>query len=125
MLILSRALMGIAGATLAPSTLSLIFNMFLDPKQRAVAIGVWISSFSAGGAIGPVLGGILLEYFWWGSVFLMALPVMALLLVLGPRVLPEFRDPEARRLDLLSAGMSLTAILALIYGLKVIAQNGF
>src|SRR5919108_728155 len=79
MLILSRALMGIAGATLAPSTLSLIFNMFLDPKQRAVAIGVWISSFSAGGAIGPVVGGILLEYFWWGSVFLMALPVMALL----------------------------------------------
>lgn len=125
MLIVSRALMGIAGATLAPSTLSLIFNMFLDPKQRAVAIGVWISSFSAGGAIGPVLGGILLEYFWWGSVFLMALPVMALLLVLGPRVLPEFRDPEARGLDLLSAGMSLAAVLALIYGLKVIAQDGF
>jgi DHA2 family multidrug resistance protein-like MFS transporter len=125
MLIVSRALMGIAGATLAPSTLSLIFNMFPDPKQRAVAIGVWISSFSAGGAIGPVLGGVLLEYFWWGSVFLMALPVMALLLVLGPRVLPEFRDPEARHLDLLSAGMSLTAVLALIYGLKVIAQDGF
>jgi DHA2 family multidrug resistance protein-like MFS transporter len=125
MLILSRALMGIAGATLAPSTLSLIFNMFLDPKQRAVAIGVWISSFSAGGAIGPVIGGVLLEYFWWGSVFLMALPVMALLLILGPRVLPEFRDPEARRLDLLSAGMSLIAILAMIYGLKIIAQDGF
>jgi DHA2 family multidrug resistance protein-like MFS transporter len=125
MLILSRALMGLAGATLAPSTLSLIFNMFLDPRQRAVAIGVWISSFSAGGAIGPVLGGILLEYFWWGSVFLMALPVMALLLLLGPRVLPEFRDPEARRMDLLSAGMSLLAILAMIYGLKVIAQEGF
>ena len=125
MLILSRALMGIAGATLAPSTLSLIFNMFLDPKQRAVAIGVWISSFSAGGAIGPVIGGVLLEYFWWGSVFLMALPVMALLLLLGPRVLPEFRDPEARRLDLLSAGMSLTAVLALIFGLKAIAQDGF
>lgn len=124
MLILSRALMGIAGATLAPSTLSLIFNMFLDPKQRATAIGVWISSFSAGGAIGPVLGGVLLEYFWWGSVFLMALPVMALLLVLGPRVLPEYRDPEARRLDLISAGMSLTAVLAVIYGLKVIAQEG-
>ena len=125
MLILSRALMGIAGATLAPSTLSLIFNMFLDPRQRAVAIGVWISSFSAGGAIGPVLGGVLLEYFWWGSVFLLALPVMALLLLLGPRVLPEFRDPEARRLDLLSAAMSLAAVLALIFGLKVVAQDGF
>ena len=124
MLILSRALMGIAGATLAPSTLSLIFNMFPDPRQRATAIGVWISSFSAGGAIGPVLGGVLLAYFWWGSVFLMALPVMALLLVLGPRVLPEYRDPEARRLDLISAGMSLISILSMIYGLKVIAQDG-
>jgi DHA2 family multidrug resistance protein-like MFS transporter len=125
MLIASRALMGVAGATLAPSTLSLIFNMFPDPRQRSVAIGVWISAFSAGGAIGPVLGGILLEYFWWGSVFLMALPVMALLLVLGPRVLPEFRDPEARRLDLRSAAMSLAAILAVIYGLKQTAQDGF
>lgn len=125
MLIVSRGQMGIAGATLAPSTLSLIFNMFLDPRQRSAAIGVWISSFSAGGAIGPVLGGVLLEYFWWGSVFLLALPVMGLLLVLGPRVLPEFRDPEARRLDLRSAGMSLTAVLAVIYGLKEIAQDGF
>src|SRR5437763_4990494 len=79
MLILSRALMGIAGATLGPSTLSLIFNMFLDPKQRSIAIGVWMSAFSAGSAIGPVLGGVLLEYFWWGSVFLLALPDMALL----------------------------------------------
>ena len=93
MLILSRALLGIAGATLAPSTLSLIFSMFQDPRQRAVAIGVWISAFSAGSAIGPVLGGVLLENFWWGSVFLLALPVMALLLVLGPIVLPEYRDP--------------------------------
>ncbi|MGH2674507.1 MAG: MFS transporter, partial [Actinomycetota bacterium] len=125
MLIVSRALMGVAGATLAPSTLSLIFNMFLDPKQRSVAIGVWIASFSAGGAIGPVLGGLLLEHFWWGSVFLLALPVMAVLLILGPRVLPEFRDPEAGRLDLVSAGLSLAALLAVIYGLKQIAQDGF
>ena len=94
MLIASRALLGIAGATLAPSTLSLIFNMFLDPRQRSIAIGVWIAGFSAGGAIGPVLGGVLLEHFWWGSVFLLAVPVMALLLVLGPRLLPEYRDPE-------------------------------
>lgn len=124
MLILLRALMGIAGATLAPSTLSLIFNMFLDPQQRAAAIGVWISAFSAGSAIGPVLGGLLLEYFWWGSVFLLAIPVMALLLVLGPRVLPEFRNPDAGRLDLPSAATSLLAILAIIYGLKEIAQYG-
>jgi DHA2 family multidrug resistance protein-like MFS transporter len=125
MLIVSRALMGVAGATLGPSTLSLIFNMFRDPKERAVAIGIWISAFSAGSAIGPVLGGVLLEFFWWGSVFLLALPVMALLLVLGPRVLPEFRDPNAGRLDILSAVMSLVAVLAMIYGLKETAQDGF
>jgi DHA2 family multidrug resistance protein-like MFS transporter len=124
MLILSRALLGIAGATLAPSTLSLIFSMFQDPRQRAVAIGVWISAFSAGSAIGPVLGGILLENFWWGSVFLLALPVMALLLVLGPIVLPEYRDENAGRLDLISAVMSLVAVLSLIFGLKQIAQDG-
>ena len=125
MLILSRALLGIAGATLAPSTLSLIFSMFQDPKQRAVAIGVWISAFSAGSAIGPVLGGILLEYFWWGSVFLLSLPVMGLLLVLGPIVLPEFKDPNAGRLDIASAVMSLVAVLSVIFGLKQIAQDGF
>ena len=124
MLIASRALMGVAGATLAPSTLSLIFNMFEDPKQRSIAIGWWIASFSAGSAIGPLAGGVLLEYFWWGSVFLLALPVMALLLVLGPRVLPEYRDPGAGRLDLRSAGMSLMAVLAVIFGLKEIAQDG-
>ena len=125
MLILSRALLGIAGATLAPSTLSLIFAMFEDPRQRTVAIGVWISAFSAGSAIGPVLGGVMLEHFWWGSVFLLALPVMGLLLVLGPVVLPEYRDPEAGRLDLASAGMSLVAVLTVIFGLKEIAQGGF
>ncbi len=124
MLIASRALLGIAGATLAPSTLSLIRNMFLNAKQRTVAVGVWVSGFSTGGAIGPLLGGLLLEYFWWGSVFLVAVPVMALLLVLGPRLLPEFRDPEAGRLDLVSAALSLAAVLAVIYGLKQIAQNG-
>ena len=125
MLIAGRALMGLAGATLAPSTLSLIFNMFRDPRERSVAIGLWISAFSAGGAVGPVLGGALLEFFWWGSVFLLALPVMALLLVLGPRVLPEFRDPNAGRLDPLSAAMSLVAVLAVVYGLKETAQDGF
>jgi DHA2 family multidrug resistance protein-like MFS transporter len=103
----------------------LIFNMFRDQRQRSAAIGIWITSFSVGGAIGPVFGGVLLEYFWWGSVFLLALPVMALLLVLGPRLLPEYRDPQAGRLDLRSAGMSLAAVLAVIYGLKQIVQDGF
>ena len=124
MLIASRALLGIAGATLAPSTLSLIFAMFQDPGQRTRAVAVWISAFSAGGAIGPVLGGIMLEHFWWGSVFLLALPVMALLLILGPIVLPEYKDPDAGRLDLWSAAMSLVAILSVIFGLKQIAQDG-
>jgi DHA2 family multidrug resistance protein-like MFS transporter len=124
MLIASRALLGIAGATIAPSTLSLIFAMFEDPKQRATAIGVWVSAFSAGSAVGPVLGGILLEHFWWGSVFLLAVPVMALLLLLGPRVLPEYRAPDAGRLDLIGSAMSLVAVLSLILGLKLIAQDG-
>ncbi len=125
MLILSRALLGIAGATLAPGTLSLIFHMFSDPRERSIAVGVWIGSFSAGSAVGPVLGGIMLEFFWWGSVFLLALPVMGALLILGPRVLPEYKDPDAGRLDPLSAGMSIAALLAIIFGLKEIAQEGF
>jgi MFS transporter, DHA2 family, multidrug resistance protein len=124
MLIAARALLGVAGATLAPSTLSLIRNMFADPRQRTVAIGVWISSFSAGGAIGPLAGGVLLEWFWWGSVFLLGVPVMALLLVVGPLLLPESRDPQAGRLDLPSAGLSLGAVLLVIYGLKRVALDG-
>jgi DHA2 family multidrug resistance protein-like MFS transporter len=98
--------------------------MFPDPRQRQVAIGFWIGAFSAGAAIGPVLGGLVLELFWWGSAFLLALPVMVALLLLGPRVLPEFRDPAAGRLDLPSAAMSVAAVLAVIYGLKEIAQDG-
>jgi DHA2 family multidrug resistance protein-like MFS transporter len=124
MLILSRALLGVAGATIAPSTLSLIFAMFEDPKERSTAVGVWVSAFSAGGVVGPILGGILLAQFWWGSVFLLAVPVMAALLLLGPRLLPEYRDPAAGRLDLVSVVLSLVAILSLIFGLKQVAQDG-
>jgi MFS transporter, DHA2 family, multidrug resistance protein len=124
MLIATRAVLGIAGATLAPSTLSLIRNMFLDPKQRTVAIGVWISSYSVGGAIGPLLGGALLQHFWWGSVFLLAVPVMLVLLMLGPVLLPEYREAVRRPLDLWSAVLSLLAVLPAIYGIKHIAQDG-
>jgi len=124
MLIATRALLGIAGATLAPSTLSLIRNMFLDPHERTIAIGVWVTSYSLGGAIGPLLGGVLLQYFWWGSVFLIGVPVMLLLLALGPVLLPEFRDPNAGRLDVFSAALSLAAVLLVIYGLKRIAEDG-
>ncbi len=124
MLIATRAVLGIAGATIAPSTLSLIRNMFLDPRQRSVAIGFWITSYSAGAVVGPLVGGVLLEHFWWGSVFLSGVPVMALLLVLGLHVLPEFRDPRAGRPDLLSVALSLAAVLAVIFGLKQVAQDG-
>jgi MFS transporter, DHA2 family, multidrug resistance protein len=123
MLLVSRALLGIAGATLAPSTLSLISNMFRDDRQRQFAIGVWVTSFSVGGAVGPLVGGVLLEHFWWGSVFLVAVPVMALLLALGPRLLPEYRDPNPGRFDVPSASMSLLAVLAVIYGVKRAAQG--
>ncbi|TCR64847.1 MFS transporter [Bosea sp. BK604] len=124
LLIAARAVLGVAGATLAPSTLSLIRNMFLDPRERTVAIGIWIASFSAGGAIGPLVGGAMLEHFWWGSVFLINVPVMVLLLALGPFLLPEFKDPDAGKLDLPSAALSLAAVLAVIYGLKHVAVDG-
>jgi len=123
MLIAARAVLGVAGATLAPSTLSLIRNMFVDPKQRTMAISVWITSYSVGGAIGPLLGGVLLNHFWWGSVFLIGVPVMLLLLIAGPVLLPEFRDPTPRPIDVVSAGMSLATVLLVIYGVKRIAQG--
>jgi DHA2 family multidrug resistance protein-like MFS transporter len=125
MLIVARALLGVAGGTLAPATLSLIRNMFHDPQQRTRALGVWVTSYSAGAVIGPPIGGVLLEFFWWGSVFLLAVPVMVLLLLLGPVLLPEFRAPAARRPDLRSAALSLAGVLAVIYGLKQAAQDGF
>ena len=124
MLIATRALLGVAGATIAPSTMSLIRNMFLHPRQRTTAISIWIMSFSLGGAIGPLVGGFLLQHFWWGSVFLISVPVMALLLIVGPILLPEYRDPNAGKPDLTSAALSLAAVLATIYGLKRIAQDG-
>ncbi len=124
LLIAARALLGVAGATLMPSTMSLIRNMFLDARQRTAAIGIWVSGFSVGSAIGPLVGGLLLEYFWWGSVFLLGVPVMVVLLISGPILLPEHRDPNPGRFDLLSAAMSLTAVLLIIYGLKQVAENG-
>jgi MFS transporter, DHA2 family, multidrug resistance protein len=125
MLIAMRALLGVAGATLAPSTLSLIRNMFHDEHQRQFAIGVWIASFSVGGAIGPLVGGVVLQWFGWGAAFLVAVPVMVLLLLLGPSLLPEYKDPNAGRLDLASVALSLGAVLPTIYGLKHLAAHGF
>lgn len=124
MLIFSRAVLGVAAATLAPSTLSLIRNMFLDARQRTMAIGIWVGCFSAGSALGPVIGGILLEHFWWGSVFLLAVPMMLLLLVLVPLLLPEFRDPNAGSLDIRSSVLATITVLAMIYGIKHVAVYG-
>lgn len=124
MLIAARAILGVAGATLMPSTLALISNMFSQPRQRTVAISIWISCFMSGMALGPVIGGLLLEAFWWGSVFLVAVPVMALLLTAGRVLLPEYRTTQTGRLDLFSVVLSLAAILSLVYGLKQVAAYG-
>ena len=123
MLIVMRALLVIADATLAPSTLSLIRNMFLGERERQFAIGVWIASFSLGSAIGPLGGGVLLQYFALVAVFLPAVPVMVLLLVLGPALLPEYRDPNPGRIDLPSVVMSLTSVLTMVYGLKQVIEH--
>ena len=123
-LIAARAALGLAGATLAPSTLALIRTMFPDPKQRSAATSVWVLAFLTGAAVGPIVGGLLLQTFWWGSVFLLGLPVMAVLLVAGPLLLPEYRDASAARVDVLSAATSLAAVLAVVYGLKEIAVGG-
>ena len=123
-LIIARAALGIAGATLAPSTLSLITSMFRDERQRTFAISIWITSFSVGAIIGPVVGGVLIEWFWWGAVFLAGVPVMLLLLVLGPFLLPEYKDPSPGRIDLASAALSLVAVLSLIWGIKHGAEYG-
>jgi DHA2 family multidrug resistance protein-like MFS transporter len=125
MMIAARALMGMAAATLAPSTLSMISTLFPHPQDRQKAIGIWIASFSSGGALGPVIGGVLLEYFWWGSVFLINLPIMFLLLVLGPMLLPEARDRNAPRPDLPSAAGLLLTVLALVYAIKQMAAHGW
>jgi len=124
MLIGARALLGIAGATLMPSTLALISNMFTDPGQRGTAIAVWMSCFMGGMVIGPVVGGVILEFAWWGAVFLLAVPVMLLLLATAPKLLPEYRDASAGRLDPASVGLSLAAILPFVFGLKEIAKEG-
>jgi len=124
MLIATRALLGVAGAALVPSTLSLLRTLFEDDAERTKAIGVWGASFAVGAAIGPLVGGVLLEHFWWGAVFLVGVPIMVALLIAGPMLLPEFRDPAAGRPDLTSAALSIAAVLALIYALKQVVQDG-
>lgn len=124
MLIAARALQGVAGATLVPCAMALLFTMFTDERQQGTALGVIMGCFAVGAALGPVLGGVLLESFWWGSVFLINVPVMAVVLVAAPRLLPEYRAPDAGRLDLASVALSLVGMLGVIYAIKRGAQDG-
>ncbi|MEU6016029.1 MFS transporter [Streptomyces sp. NPDC047515] len=125
MLIAARALLGIGGATLMPSTMGLVRNMFRDERQRGRAIGIWSGAMAGGIALGSVLSGVMLEHFWWGSVFLINVPAMLLLLVLVPMLVPEFKDPNPGRFDFLSVPLSMGAVLPVIYGVKESAAHGF
>ncbi|WP_330459975.1 MFS transporter [Streptomyces sp. NBC_00820] len=124
-LIAARAILGIGGATLMPSTMALLRTMFTDPGQRAKAIGLWSGVMTGGIALGSVMSGVLVEHFWWGSVFLVNLPAMALLLVLGPFLLPESKNPSPGRFDWPSVPLSMAAVLPVVYGLKEIPSEGW
>jgi DHA2 family multidrug resistance protein-like MFS transporter len=125
MLIASRALLGVAGAAVTPSVLALVTGMFTDQKQRSRALAIYLTYFMGGATLGPLVGGMLLEYFWWGSVFLVAVPGIVLLLVFGPSLLPDQKAPQAGKLDQVSVVLSLAAILPFVYGLKELARHGW
>ncbi|MGM7643734.1 MFS transporter [Nocardia sp. JW2] len=124
-LIAARVLMGIGGATLLPSSLALISTLFPDARRRATAIGIWTAFFAGGSAVGPIIGGLLLHHFWWGSVFLINIPVLAILLLFGPFLLPEHRSTTLGPIDLPSVALSIGGILPVVYGIKHIAADGF
>lgn len=124
MLLVARALLGIGGATIAPSTLSLIRNMFHDPTQRKEAIGLWTAGFAGGAAVGPVIGGVLLEHFWWGSVFLINIPIMVVLFVAAPLLVPEFKDTDPGRFDPISVVLAISSMLSIVFAIKHSAQEG-
>jgi MFS transporter, DHA2 family, multidrug resistance protein len=118
MLIVARVLQGVAGATLMPSTLSMIRNIFPDAVERRRAIALWAATSSAGAALGPLVGGVLLEHGSWGLVFLINIPLMALLVVAGSILLPESRNPHGHPIDLASAGLSMAAIVPITFAIK-------
>jgi DHA2 family multidrug resistance protein-like MFS transporter len=124
LLIIARAILGISGATIMPSTLAIVRNIFSDPAMRTRAIAVWAAGATAGAAVGPIVGGVLLEHFHWGSVFLINVPIMVLVLVGGLLLLPESKDPRAARIDLVSALLSFVAIVAVVYAIKHVFASG-
>ncbi|SEB86077.1 MFS transporter [Microbacterium hydrocarbonoxydans] len=124
LLIAARALLGLFGAMLMPSTLSLLRSIFRNRDQRRLAIAVWASAFSAGSALGPIVGGFLLEHFAWGAVFLVAVPVLIPLLVAAPLLVPESRDPNPGRIDLVSIVLSMAAMIPVVYAIKSLAVDG-
>jgi MFS transporter, DHA2 family, multidrug resistance protein len=123
-LIAGRAGLGLFGAMLMPSTLSLIRNIFPDPNRRRLAVAIWAAGFSGGAALGPIAGGWLVEHFWWGAVLLVAVPIMVPLLMLGPFFIPESRDPNPGRPDALSILLSMLAMVPAVYGIKELATEG-
>jgi len=124
MLIAARVLQGVAGAGLMPSTLALLRTVFTDDGQRMRAVGIWSASGAAGAAMGPTVAGVLLEHFYWGSVLLVNLPVVALIVVVGAWVLPEARSETRHPVDLQSVGYSTAGILGVVYGITELAHSG-
>ncbi|MGY1552551.1 MFS transporter [Microbacterium sp. A588] len=124
LLIVARVMLGFFGAMLMPSTLSLLRSIFQNRDQRRMAIAVWASAFSAGAALGPIVGGILLEHFAWGSVFLIAVPVLIPLLICAPLLVPESRDPAPGKIDPISILLSLGTMIPIVYAIKSFAVDG-
>ena len=125
LLIAARAVQGFAGATLMPSTLALIRTVFSESRERTLAIGIWSATGSAGASVGPFVAGVLLEHFWWGSVFLINVPVVAFIAIVGARVLPESKGDSRQPIDLLSVLLSTAGILAVVYAIKEVARGGW
>src|SRR5690625_56733 len=123
-LIAARAGMAVFGATLMPSTLSLLRNIFTDPKKRRLAIAIWAAGFSAGAALGPIVGGFLLEHFSWGSIFLMAVPILVPFLIFAPFLVPESKDPNPGRIDAISVGLVVLTMGPIVYGITALTTGG-
>jgi EmrB/QacA subfamily drug resistance transporter len=123
-LIIARALMGIGGAAILPATLSIISNVF-DPRERGRAIGIWAGAVGLGVAIGPVVGGALLEHFWWGSVFLINVPILILGITATSSLVPESRDPKPGRIDVAGVLLSIAGLVLLVYGIINGGDHGF